>query len=99
MVASRLTANARQLPHKSWPLSYSGSSSRRLWAWVARHPVLYGLGARFGVRYLKWLAGDAGTIRLLPTAPEWTRGRDFPAPQGRTFREMYAARRRAAGGA
>ena len=71
----------------------------RLWAWVARHPVLYGLGARFGVRYLKWLAGDAGTIRLLPTAPEWTRGRDFPAPQGRTFREMYAARRRAAGGA
>ncbi len=71
----------------------------RLWAWVARHPALYGLGARFGVRYLKWLAGDAGTIRLLPTAPEWTRGRDFPAPQGRTFREMYAARRRAAGGA
>ena len=70
----------------------------RMWAWVARHPRLYGLGARIGARYLKWLAGDSNRIRLLPTAPEWTRGRDFPAPQGKTFRELYAARRRAARG-
>ncbi len=68
----------------------------RLWAWVAQQPKLYALGARFGVRYLKWLAGKSDRISLLPMAPEWTRGRDFPAPQGKTFREMYAARRKAA---
>jgi L-lactate dehydrogenase complex protein LldF len=68
----------------------------RVWAWVAQRPALYGLGARFGARYLKWLAGEDKSIRLLPTAPEWTRGRDFPAPQGKTFRELYAARQKSA---
>jgi L-lactate dehydrogenase complex protein LldF len=33
---------------------------------------------------------------VLPTAPEWTLGRDFPAPQGKTFRELYASRARTA---
>lgn len=65
----------------------------RLWAWVAQRPKLYALGAKIGVRYLKWLAGDRDRIRLLPAAPEWSKGRDFPAPQGKTFREMYAARK------
>ncbi len=65
----------------------------RLWAWVAQKPKLYALGAKIGARYLKWLAGDSDRIRLLPAAPEWSKGRDFPAPQGKTFREMYAARK------
>ena len=68
----------------------------RVWAWVAQRPALYGFGARFGARYLKWLAGEDKSIRLLPTAQEWTRGRDFPAPQGKTFRELYAARQKSA---
>jgi L-lactate dehydrogenase complex protein LldF len=68
----------------------------RVWAWVAQRPALYGLGARFGARYLKWLAGEDKSIRLLPAAQEWTRGRDFPAPQGKTFRELYAARQKSA---
>ena len=68
----------------------------RVWAWVAQRPALYGLGARLGARYLKWLAGEDKSIRLLPAAQEWTRGRDFPAPQGKTFRELYAARQKSA---
>jgi L-lactate dehydrogenase complex protein LldF len=44
------------------------------------------------VRYLNWLAGGRKSIPVLAAAPEWTAGRDFPAPQGRTFRELYAAR-------
>ncbi|MCC7311516.1 MAG: iron-sulfur cluster-binding protein [Sulfuritalea sp.] len=68
----------------------------RLWAWVALRPALYALGARFGARYLKWLANGSDRINVLPTAPEWTQGRDFPAPQGKTFRELYAQRRNAA---
>jgi L-lactate dehydrogenase complex protein LldF len=62
----------------------------RLWAWVACRPWLYALGSQLGVRYLKWLAHDEDRIRVLNLAPEWTRGRDFPAPEGETFREQYA---------
>lgn len=66
----------------------------KLWAWVASCPKLYGLGTWFGVRYLKWLAGGKASIPVLGTAPGWTAGRDFPAPEGRTFRELYAERRK-----
>jgi L-lactate dehydrogenase complex protein LldF len=67
----------------------------RAWAWVARRPALYALGTRIGVRYLKWLAGGADRIRVLSPAPAWTEGRDFPAPEGKTFRELYRERRTA----
>jgi L-lactate dehydrogenase complex protein LldF len=66
----------------------------KAWAWVASKPKLYALGTWFGVRYLNWLAGGGDRIRVLGTAPEWTLERDFPAPEGRTFRELYARRKR-----
>jgi L-lactate dehydrogenase complex protein LldF len=66
----------------------------QVWAWVARRPALYALGTKIGVRYLKWLAGGKDRIRLLGVAPGWTQGRDFPAPQGETFRELYARGKR-----
>jgi L-lactate dehydrogenase complex protein LldF len=62
----------------------------KAWAWVANTPRLYALGTWFAVRYLKWLAGGSDRIRVLGAAPEWTAGRDFPAPEGKTFRELYA---------
>lgn len=66
--------------------------SLRLWAWVASRPSLYALATRLGVRYLKWLAAGKASIPVLGVAPGWTQERDFPAPEGRTFRELYAAR-------
>lgn len=62
------------------------------WAFVARHPRLYGLGARLAARILKALGRD-GKIVSLPLGSGWTDGRDFPAPEGRTFQEMWSARR------
>ncbi len=66
----------------------------RAWAWLARRPRLYRLATRLVVRYLNWLAEGADRIRVMGVAPEWTAERDFPAPQGRTFHELYAQRRR-----
>jgi L-lactate dehydrogenase complex protein LldF len=66
----------------------------KAWAWVAGRPALYGLGARFGARYLKWLADGKASIPLLGAAPGWTTGRHFPAPEGKTFREQYSARKK-----
>ncbi len=65
----------------------------KAWAWLAQRPALYALGTRFVVRYLRWLAGGSDRIRVLSLAPAWTEGRDFPAPQGLTFRELYRQRK------
>ncbi|MDS4071765.1 MAG: LutB/LldF family L-lactate oxidation iron-sulfur protein [Defluviicoccus sp.] len=66
----------------------------RMWSWVARQPGLYALGTWFAVRYLRWLAGGTDRIPVLGAVPSWTDGRDFPAPEGKTFRELYAKGRR-----
>jgi L-lactate dehydrogenase complex protein LldF len=65
----------------------------RLWALFARHPGLYRLAARIGARYLRSKAGADGMIRTLPFGAGWTEGRDMPAPEGRTFRDLYAQRK------
>jgi L-lactate dehydrogenase complex protein LldF len=41
----------------------------RLWAWVAQRPKLYALGARFGARYLKWLAGKIRSHQPVADGP------------------------------
>ena len=77
----------RQL--KPWPerIGLAG------WGWVAQRPALYSLATRIAARVLSWLGGRAGMIRSLPLAGGWTVGRDLPAPQGKTFRELYARRK------
>ena len=65
-----------------------------LWSWSARHPRIYGWLAGAGARFLALLGGRSGSISKLPGASAWTEGRDLPAPQGKTFRELHAARRR-----
>jgi L-lactate dehydrogenase complex protein LldF len=66
----------------------------RLWSWMAQRPRLYGFATRWAARVLRILGGRSGAIRRLPLAGGWTLGRDFPAPQGRTFRDLYRRRRR-----
>jgi L-lactate dehydrogenase complex protein LldF len=65
-----------------------------LWGWLAQRPALYGLGVRLAARALAWVGGRKKVIRRLPFAGGWTVGRDLPAPPGRTFRALYAQRKR-----
>jgi L-lactate dehydrogenase complex protein LldF len=60
-----------------------------LWAWAARRPALYRMGARVANGALRLIAGRRGRIRSLPFAGGWTGQRDFPAPQGRTFMDQW----------
>jgi L-lactate dehydrogenase complex protein LldF len=64
------------------------------WAWVARRPTLYSLGTRLAVRIMKSWSDREGMIHKLPLASGWTEERDFPAPAGKTFRELYRAKQR-----
>ena len=66
----------------------------KVWAWVAGKPVLYRWLARRAARYLNWLADGSGRIRIFGLAPEWTAGRDLPVSSGRTFHELYSARKK-----
>ena len=74
---------------------WSESLGLKAWAWLAGRPMLYRWAVRRAARYLKWLAGDSGRIQILGLAPGWTVGRDLPAPPGKTFHELYEARKRA----
>jgi L-lactate dehydrogenase complex protein LldF len=69
----------------------------RLWAWAATRPAIYALTTKIAARVGRRMAGRDGLIHRLPGGgAAWTDGRDMPAPAGRTFRELYAARDRSA---
>jgi len=77
---------ARRL--RPWP----ERAGLRAWSWLASHPRWYALATAIGTRMLSWLGGRDKLLHKLPLAGGWTDGRDFPAPAGRTFRELYAER-------
>ena len=66
----------------------------KAWAWLAGKPVLYRWVVRRAARYLNWLADSGGRIRIFGLVPAWTAGRDLPVASGKTFHELYAARKR-----
>jgi L-lactate dehydrogenase complex protein LldF len=66
----------------------------RAWGFVAARPRLYAWVVRRGVRHLHWLAEGGDRIPVLGLAPEWTLGRDFPAPQKAPLRDLLKRRRK-----
>jgi L-lactate dehydrogenase complex protein LldF len=65
-----------------------------LWGFVASRPALYHRLTRIAARVLGWAGNRRGRFRSLPLAGGWTRVRDMPAPEGRTFHQLWAAGRR-----
>lgn len=66
----------------------------RAWVQLAKHPRAYRLSARIAAATLSALAGAKGILRRLPFGERWTRQRDFPAPQGATFQDLWKRRER-----
>jgi L-lactate dehydrogenase complex protein LldF len=65
-----------------------------VWAFLAKRPRLYQFFTRLAMRVLANRGMDRGRFHSLPLAGGWTRHRDFPVPDGRTFQEMWAERRK-----
>lgn len=61
----------------------------KLWAFASRRPNLYRMLAAPAMRLLALLGKKKGKFSRLPLAGGWTRHRDFPAPQGKTFQELW----------
>lgn len=63
-----------------------------VWAFAAKRPALYRFGARVLARLLKMTA-RGGAVRALPLMHGWFAVRDFPSPQGKTFQQLWRARK------
>ncbi len=66
-------------------------SGLKMWAYFAKRPKLYHLAAKLGIPALS-LFGRRGRFAKMPFAGGWTKHRDLPAPQGRTFQQLWAER-------
>ncbi len=68
-------------------------SGLRFWAFFAKRPRLYALATNAAARVLAMFGRTRGRFQRLPLASGWTRHRDFPAPQGRTFQSRWKERK------
>ncbi|MBN8284869.1 LutB/LldF family L-lactate oxidation iron-sulfur protein, partial [Zoogloea sp.] len=85
----------RELRHQQHQRGISPPVQRRalgVWRFVAERPGLYQFANRLAARALKGLGGRDGRLRHLPFAGGWTALRDLPAPEGKTFLELWHTR-------
>ena len=64
----------------------------KLWAYFARRPALYRVATALAIPALALFGGRKRRFRTLPLAGGWTRYRDFPAPERRTFMQLARAK-------
>ena len=64
-----------------------------LWAYFAKRPKLYRKATAIAARVLANQAYGKGRLKKVPLAGGWTSVRDFPAPQGKTFQQLWKERR------
>jgi L-lactate dehydrogenase complex protein LldF len=64
------------------------------WAWLAKRPSLYRKATALAARVLANQGHGKGRLSKVPLASGWTEYRDFPAPQGKTFHQLWKERRR-----
>jgi L-lactate dehydrogenase complex protein LldF len=79
----------RERAHEQGTGSRTSRALSSLWAYAAMRPALYHLLARFTVAVGGALGRSKGRFRRLPIARGWLRDRDLPAPQGRTFQQLW----------
>ena len=65
----------------------------KLWAFAAKRPRLYHALAGAMARSLARRGGGRGRLSRLPLMQGWMSVRDLPAPQGKTFQQLYARSR------
>ncbi len=64
----------------------------KTWAFFAKRPSLYRFFASLGIPALSAAGGAKRRFSWLPFAGGWTKHRELPAPEGRTFLQQWAQR-------
>jgi L-lactate dehydrogenase complex protein LldF len=62
----------------------------KAWAFFAKRPKLYRLAVSAAMPILSAIGGSKGRIHSLPLAGGWTKHRELPAPEGKTFLQAWA---------
>ena len=60
-----------------------------LWAFFAKRPRLYQWATGLKMRVMGAMGRRRGRFKSLPLAGGWTRFRDMPAPEGKTFQQRW----------
>ena len=84
----------RELEFEKVPPPFAQRFALKSWAWFARHPRLYQFASGLVIPVVARMAGKKGAFNKLPFGNGWTRHRDFPAPQGRTFHQQWRNQKR-----
>ena len=88
----RMMRNWREREFEKHLTPFSIRRGLGIWAWFAQRPKLYQRLTGLAARFLKWRAGRKGRLETVPLAAGWVKYRDLPAPQGKTFQEMWKDR-------
>ncbi len=68
---------------------FSARSGLGIWKFFATRPRLYHFATAVAMPLLAAIAGAKGYLKAVPLATGWTRHRDLPAPEGRTFQQQW----------
>jgi L-lactate dehydrogenase complex protein LldF len=79
----------REAQFAAHDLPWTQRAGLKAWAYLAKRPALYHTAMRLGIAMLGAFGRRKGSFRRLPMASGWTRHRDLPAPQGRTFEQLW----------
>jgi L-lactate dehydrogenase complex protein LldF len=88
----RMLRNLREQQYRDRQMPKATRYGLNVWARIASRPKLYQALTSLGVRAMWLLGSRRGRFRRMPFARGWTVERDLPAPQGRTFQQMWRAR-------
>ncbi|WP_339485480.1 lactate utilization protein B [Pseudomonas sp. EL_65y_Pfl2_R95] len=85
----------RVLRNQQWQKHLTATTTRwgiGVWAALTSRPRLYRLATGVAARIMALAGKKHGHIKRLPLAGGWTQQRDMPAPQGRTFQQLWKQR-------
>lgn len=85
----------RHWREREWERGLNPAAQRgglKFWAFFAKRPALYRLATSLAIPMLSLFGGSQKRFRALPFARGWTKYRDLPAPESRTFMQQWRDR-------
>jgi L-lactate dehydrogenase complex protein LldF len=80
----------RQKQWEDGPVPLMQRMGMASWAWWAKRPKLYHFAAGLKMRIVGWLGRRKGHFNSMVMTKGWTAHKDFPAPEGKTFQQLWS---------